>query len=325
MLKTRLTEMYGLRYPIAGAAMANHSGANLAAAVSEAGGLGGFGAINPGGPDWVRAQVRAIRERTDRPFVTGFITSFIDFMEPNFEAALAERVPLIMLSFGDPRPYAARAKAAGIPVCCQVQTLEGARWALEAGSEFIVAQGNDGGGHSGLLNTLPILSMVLGMAGDTPVLAAGGIADGRSLAAVLAAGAEGAIVGTALLATPEATEVPDAFKQLIVESDGEDTVLTEVFDIISGNPWPSGVAERVRRSRTIDEWNGRERELQDKRQAVRESLTEGQARKDPEVTPVLMGQSAAFVPAVRPAAQVIQTICDDAEALLKRRARALGL
>jgi nitronate monooxygenase len=325
MLKTRLTEMYSLRYPIVGAAMANHSSANLAAAVSEAGGLGGFGAINAGGPDWVRAQIRAIRQRTDRPFVTGFITAFIDLMEANFEASIEERVPLIMLSFGDPRPYAARATAAGIPIACQVQTLEGARWALEAGSEFIVAQGNEGGGHSGLLNTLPIVSMVLAMAGDTPVLAAGGIADGRSLAAVLAAGAEGAVVGTALLATPEATEVPDAFKRMIVESDGQDTVFTEVFDIISGNPWPAGVAERVRRSRTINEWSGRERELREQLENVRSSIAEGRARQDPEVTPVLMGQSAGFVPAVRPAAEVIESICADAERILRRRTLELGL
>ena len=325
MLKTRLTEMYGLRYPIVGAAMANHSSAPLAAAVSKAGGLGGFGGVNAGGPDWVRGQIRSIRAETGRPFLVGFITAFMEGYAANFEACLEERVPLIMLSFGDPRPYAAKAKAAGIPVACQVQTLEGARWALEAGSDFIIAQGNEAGGHSGYLNTLPCVSMVLGIAGDTPVVAAGGIADGRSLAAVLAAGAEGAMLGTALLATPEAIDVPEAFKRLIVESDGQDTVFTEVFDILGGRPWPAGIGERVRRSRTTDNWTGRERELRDKRDEVRTRLAEGQSRKDPEVTAVLMGQSAGFVSAIRPAAEVIETICADAERLLKRRVSDLGL
>ncbi len=325
MLKTRFTEKYGLRYPILGAPMANHSGANLAAAVTKAGGLGSFGGISANGPDWVRDQIQAIRSRTDGPFSVGFITAFIPGFEANFEAALEEKAPLMVLSFGDPRPYAARAKAAGVPIACQVQTMEGARWALEAGAEFIVAQGNEAGGHAGLLNTLPCVSMVLEIAGDTPVIAAGGIADGRSLAAVLAAGAEGAMLGTALLATPEASEVTDAFKQLIVESDGEDTVFTEVFDILGGRPWPEGIGERMRRNRTNREWQGRERELRDKREEVQASLAEGQTRKDPEVTPVLMGQSAAFVGAVRPTAEVIVSICDDAEAVLRGRAQQLGL
>jgi len=325
MLKTRLTEMYGLRYPIVGAAMANHSSAPLAAAVSKAGGLGGFGGVNAAGPGWVQDQIRAIRAETDKPFLVGFITAFIGGFAANFDVCLEQRVPLIMLSFGDPRPYAERAKAAGIPVCCQVQTLEGARWALEAGAEFIIAQGNEAGGHSGYLNTLPIVSMVLEIAGDTPVVAAGGIAGGRSLAAVLAAGAEGAMVGTALLATPEATEVPEAFKRLIVESDGQDTVFTEVFDIIGGAPWPRGVGERLKRNRVVDEWDGRERQLRERVDEVRASLAEGQSRQDPEVTPVLMGQSAGFIPAIRPAAEVIEKICADAERILKRRAAELNL
>jgi nitronate monooxygenase len=326
MLKTRLTEKYGLRYPIIGAPMANHSSASLAAAVTKAGGLGSFGGISANGPDWVREQIRAVRSETDGPFSIGFITAFLDGrFAANFEVALDERVPLIILSFGDPRPYAAKAKAAGIPIACQVQTLEGARRALEAGAEFIVAQGNEAGGHGGYLNTLPCVAMVLDIAGETPVVAAGGIASGRTLAAVLTAGAEGAMLGTALLATPEATEEPDAFKELIVESDGQDTVFTQVFDILGGAPWPAGIGERSRRNRFSEEWTGREQELRRKRDEVREAIAESQERRDPDVTPVLMGQSAGFINAIRPAADVIASICDDTESLLKRRTRDLGL
>jgi nitronate monooxygenase len=305
--------------------MANHTSANLAAAVSEAGGLGGLGTNSAGGATWMREQITAIRQRTDRPFMVGFITAFMAGVQDSFEVCLQERVPLVLFSFGDPRPYAAKAKSAGIDVACQVQTLEGARWALEAGASFIVAQGNEAGGHSGLLNTLPCLSLVLGIVGETPVLASGGIADGRSLAAVLAAGGEGAMLGTALLATPEATELPEHYKQLIVASDGEDTVFTQTFDILGGRPWPEGIGERVRRNTTTDAWEGREQELRQQREATNTTLADGQRRRDPNVAAVLMGQSAGFIGAVRPVADVVASICDDAEAVLRRRASELGL
>jgi nitronate monooxygenase len=319
MLKTRLTQKYALRYPIVGAPMANHSGASLAAAVTKAGALGGFGGISANGPDWVREQIRGVRSQTDGPFCVGYITAFIPGFEANFEVALEEKAPLVMLSFGDPRPYAARARAAGVAVACQVQTLEGARWALECDAEFIVAQGNEAGGHGGYMNTLPILSMCLDLAGDTPVVAAGGIAGGRSLAAVLAAGAEGAMLGTALLATPEATEVADASKRRIVESDGQDTVFSTAWDIVSGAPWPQGVGNRTRRDDLVNRWEGREAELRQRVDAVRGEL------KERPVEQVLMGQSAGFVGAIRPAAEVIASICNDAEAILKERARDLSL
>jgi nitronate monooxygenase len=319
MLKTRFAEKYGLRYPIMGAPMAMHSSANLAAAVTKSGGLGSFGGISPNGSDWVREQIRAVRAATNGPFAVGFISAFIPRFEANFQATLDERVPLIVLSFGDPRPYAERAKSVGIPVACQVQTQEGARQALEVEPEFIIAQGNEAGGHGGYMNTLPCLSAVLEIAGDTPVLAAGGIGDGRTLAAVLAAGAEGALLGTALLATPESTEISEEHKQHIVASDGEDTAFSEVWDIIGGAPWPEGIAVRTRRDSVVDEWLGNEVELRERVDQVRERV------KVESQSPVLMGQSAAFVSAVRPAAEVIASVCDDAELLLKRRTSELGL
>lgn len=319
MLKTRLTEKYGLRYPIVGAPMALHTSASLAVAVTKAGGLGSFGGINPGGGDWVRDQIRSVRAQTDGPFAVGFITAFIPGFAANFDACLEERVPLIILSFGDPRPYAERAKAAGVPVACQVQTQESARWALEAGAEFIIAQGNEAGGHGGYLATLPCVSMVLRLAGETPVIASGGIADGRTLAAVLAAGAEGAMLGTALLATPESTDVSGGFKQTIVDSDGEDTVFSTAWDIISGAPWPAGIGNRTWRDEVVARWLGREEDLRARVDEVRSELQRRPAE------PIAMGQSAGFVGAVRPVAEVVETICGDAEAVLKRRIEDLGL
>jgi nitronate monooxygenase len=317
MLKTRLTDLFGLRYPIVSAPMANHSGGTLAGAVSKAGGLGTFGGVNPRGAEWVHEQAGIARSRSEATFGVGFITAFI--RGPEFEAALEERVPVIIFSFGDPSAWLERAKAAGTRTICQVQTLDGARRAIELGADAIVAQGNEAGGHSGYLNTLPIVSMVLDLAPAVPVLAAGGIASGRALAAVLAAGADGAMLGTPFMATPECIEVADERKALILESNGEDTVHTQIYDFMSGAPWPEGVGGRVRRNVFMREWEGRERELRQRRDEVLPRLREGQERKDAEIESVWMSQGAGLVTSIRPAADVMRSICDEAERLLRER------
>ena len=317
MLHTRVTEMFGLQYPIVSAPMANHSGGRLAGAVSAAGGLGTFGGINAGGPDWVREQIRLTRAQTDASFGVGFITAFL--REPLFQVCLEERVPVLVFSFGDPSAWVRRAQAEGLRTICQVQTLEGVRQAVDLGVDAIVAQGNEAGGHSGYMMTLPLLSMAVDIAGNVPVLAAGGIGNGRSLAAVLAAGAEGALVGTPFLATPDCPEVPDFYKELIVVSDGDDTIHTQIYDILSGAPWPEGIGERVRRNAFTREWQGREEEVRAQRDELITRLREGQERADPEIRSVLYGQSAGMVPSVRPAAEVMASMCEEAERLLRGR------
>jgi nitronate monooxygenase len=154
------------------------------------------------------------------------------------------------------------------------------------------------------------------------VLAAGGIADGRTMAAALTAGADGVVMGTAFLATPEAVEVDDGYKQLIVESDGTDTVLTHAFDIISGLPWPEQIHDRVRRNRTTEEWTGRDDELRSRREEVAASYVPG-AAPDPDRDAIRYGQSAGSVDAVRPAADVVRSVCADAEAILRTRPGSL--
>jgi nitronate monooxygenase len=319
MLKTRFTEQFGLQYPIMSAPMAMHVGGTLAGAVCEAGALGSFGGVTDKGPDWVREQIAHVRSRSDRPFAVGFITAFLPAFEQHFQIVLDERVPVVALSFGDPEPYLNRAKAAGASVICQVQTLEAARRALDVGTDALVVQGNEAGGHTGTMNLLPFLSRVLDRGPDVPVLAAGGISSGRSLAAVLAAGADGAWIGTALLATPEAVETFEPHKQRIVDSDGEDTVFTEVFDIMGGQPWPAGIAGRVHNNRFAREWQGRERELRERRE---ELLPAHRAAymKDPDEMALHFGQGAGSVNAVRPAAEVVISICDEAEGILRERA-----
>ena len=330
MLHTRFTELLGLTYPVMSAPMALHSGGRLAGAVTAAGGLGSFGGIHPArGPDWMKTEIATIREASAGPYAVGFITAFLPMFEPLFDAALAgdgtAPPAVIALSFGDPQPWAERARRAGAKVMCQVQTYDDAARAVDAGADVLVAQGSEAGGHTGGLSLLPFLARVAQRWPDVPLLAAGGIADGRTLAAALTAGADGAWLGTALLATPEAVEVHDIHKELIVASDGGDTVLTRVYDIVSGLPWPAGIAERQRRNPFIEGWAGREVELTARRAefAPQPGTVPFAAPPDPDTDPVLYGPSAAFVDAVRPAGEVVASICADAEEILRSRPPAL--
>ena len=322
MLRTRFTEMFELTYPVMSAPMALHSGGHLAGAVTAAGGLGSFGGVNPGkGPDWIEAEIATLRSAAGGPFGIGFITDFIPFFEPLFDAALSAATPpaVIALSFGDPQPWLDRVKQAGIRVMCQVQTLDEAARAVDAGADVLVVQGTEAGGHTGTMSLLPFLAAAAPRWPDVPLLAAGGIADGRTLAAALTAGADGAWLGTAFLATPEAVEVHDVHKELIVASDGGDTVFDLAYDIVSGLPWPAGIGTRLRRNRFTDEWAGREAELRTRKEEFAAGPPSPGKAPDPDHDQILYGQSAAFVTAVRPAGEVLRTICDDAEEILRSR------
>lgn len=328
MITTHFTEMFGLKYPLMSAPMALHSGGTLAAAVSKAGALGSFGGVHPEkSTDWLLNEIAHIRTMTDGPFAVGFINDFIPVFPRLFDATLEAKPPVIALSFGNPEPWLSRAKAAGAKVMCQVQTMQHAKEAVAAGADILVAQGNEAGGHTGRMNLLPFLALIADKFPDVPVLAAGGIASGRTLAGALAAGAEGAWVGTAFLATPEAVEVSNEHKQRIVQSNGEDTVYTEVFDIVEekvfGIKWPEGIASRTYRNRFVNQWHHREHELRSHLGEVAHAYAQALQQRDPEATAVLMGQSAAFVEAVRPAADVVHSICEDAERILRDRSLQL--
>jgi nitronate monooxygenase len=322
MLRTRFSEMFGLAFPIMSAPMALHSNGTLAAVVSAAGGLGSFAGIHPEkGPKWIDAEVATIRASTDKPFAIGFITAFLGFDAAQFEAALAARPPAVVFSFADPGPWIAQAKATGARTICQVQDYAGGEQAVSAGADVLIAQGTEAGGHTGTMGVLPLLAGLAARYPDVPVLAAGGIGDGRTLAAVLTAGADGASLGTAFLATPEAVQVHDIRKRLIVESDGGDTVFTRAYDILSGLPWPAGIGERVRRNIFTEQWSEREAELRERRDQIAGPAAANPfaGTPDPETSQILYGQSAGFVRAIRPAAAVVSTICDEAEEILRSR------
>ena len=322
MLRTRFTEMLGLDHPVMSAPMSNHSGGTLAAAVCLAGGLGTFGGSNSFGPDWCTQQVEYIRSQTTRAFGVGFITQLIASDPTNFDIALAERVPVMIFSFADPQPWLRQARDAGTLTICQVQSLAAARLAVDAGADVLLAQGNEAGGHTGEMNLLPLLVELVERYPDIPVLAAGGIASGRALAAVLAGGAEGASLGTALLATPEAVEVPASFKERIVISDGSDTVFTRLFDLLGDDPWPRGIAGRVYRNQFVERWHGRDEEVLSAREELTSDIASARAQQDPEGTSVYMGQGAGAIHGIRPAGEVIREICANAEGILARRITA---
>jgi len=216
MIVTALTEMFGLAHPIVLAPMGGVSGGYLAATVSNVGGLGLVGG-GYGDRAWLRTELSRVKEETQRPWGVGLITWSID--RSVLDLALGYRHAAFMLSFGDPRPYAQVIKSAGCKLICQVQDLQGARLAQEAGADIIVAQGTEGGGHASGRATLPLVPAVMDAVAPTPVVAAGGIADGRGLAAALMLGGQGALIGTRFYASAEALGQERA-KQRIVAAQG---------------------------------------------------------------------------------------------------------
>ena len=308
MIRTRFTEMFGLEHPVMSAPMAMHCGGTLAAAVSAAGGLGSFGGITREGPEWVRTQAAYVRERTDRPFAIGFITPFLGFSEDLFDVALQAEPDAIALSFSDPGDWGRRVKDAGCRLICQVQTFADVDLALAAGADVIAAQGNEAGGHTGTMALLPLLCGIAEQHPDVPLLAAGGIGDGRTLAAALLAGADGGWLGTAFLATHEAVEISDEYRDAVVASDGDDTVFTRAYDIASGVPWPAEIGARMQRDAFTEEWLEREGELRDHADEV-----------ELPSTVHFFGQSARFVEGVQPAADVVRSISERAERVLRER------
>ena len=316
MLKTRFTDLLNLDYPVMSAPMSNHSGGRLAAAVSMAGGLGTFGGSNNFGAAWFTEQIDFIRSQTSRPFGVGFITHLMELDPSNFEAAVDQHVPVFIFSFADPRPWVSRAQSTGATTICQVQSVAAAQLAVDAGADILLAQGNEAGGHTGEMNLLPLLCDLVERYPNVLVMAAGGITSGRALATVLAAGAHGASLGTAMLATPEAVEVPATFKEQILRSDSGDTTYTRLYDLLGVEPWPDGIAGRVYRNQFVRRWDGRDAEILAHREELASDVAAARARGNPEMSSVYMGQGVGNVREVQPAAEVVQAICDQAQRIL---------
>ncbi len=316
MLHTRICELLEIEHPVISAPMAGVATSQLAAAVSEAGGLGLIGA-GAGSPDWLRDQIRAVRERTNRPFGVGFISSFPG-LDELVQVALDERVAVVCHSFADPSPYVAAAHDAGVKVLAQVQKITHAKKVALAGVDAIAAQGSEAGGHTGHSGTLPLVPAVIDVAGDIPVIAAGGIADGRGLAAVLMLGAEGAWIGTRFVASVESA-TDEWMKDHIVQAGSDDTVITKVYDFTSGAAFPLDVGDRVLSNKFTKEWQGREEEIVSNRAELQRQVAAGIQARDASVANILAGTAVGLFTSVEPAGVILRRIVEEAETILNKR------
>ena len=317
MITTALTEMFGLQHPIILGPMGGVSGGHLAATVSNAGGLGLVGG-GYGDPAWLRTELSRMKEATRRPWGVGLITwaanpSVVDLV-------LGYRPHAVMLSFGDPRPYVAAIKAAGCKLICQVQGLDEVRLAQEAGADIIVAQGTEAGGHGGGRATLPLVPAVVDAVAPTPVVAAGGIADGRGLAAALMLGAHGALIGTRFYASAEALG-QDRAKQRIVAARGNETARTRVFDLIRGYAWPPIYPGRAIRNGFMERWHGRESDLADAVETERAAYQAAARDGDYDTAVVWAGEVVDLIKSVESASALVARISAEAEAQLRAGAK----
>jgi nitronate monooxygenase len=314
---TAFTRMFGVRHPIALAPMGGSAGGALAAAVSRGGGLGLLGS-GDGDPDWL-AREAPIVAGCGRPWGIGVLTWMITV--DAIDRALEHRPAAVMLSFGDPGPYAQRVRGAGAALILQVTDLREARRAVDLGADVIVAQGTEAGGHGARdgRSTLPFVPVVVDLAAPVPVLAAGGIADGRGVAAALALGAAGALIGTRFQATAEALVDP-ATAAAIVEAGGQDTERSRVLDIARGSRWPAAYTARTLSNPFLDRWRGREAELAADPQAGRD-YGEAVDRGEVPRLPAWAGEGVDLITDRPPAADLVGALAEQAETALRRAGR----
>jgi nitronate monooxygenase len=311
--KNRLTRMLDIEHPILLAPMDLVSGGRVAAAVSQAGGFGLLGG-GYGDADWIdREWDRAGNARIG----CGFITWSLAKNPQILDRTLAHGPAAIMLSFGDPRPFAAAIHAAGALLICQVQTVAQAREAQEAGADIIVAQGTEAGGHGMSEPLFTLLPQVVDTCPDRPIVAAGGMADGRGFAAALLLGADGVLMGTRFYASQEAEGHPQA-KQRIVAAGSGQTVRSIVFDLSRQIRWPAQYTGRLLRNRHAETWLGREDELAARMFEVGRDYAAARERGDFDIAGVIAGEACALIHDIPPAGEIVERIIKEAEQLLAR-------
>jgi nitronate monooxygenase len=315
-IETALTRLLGIQHPILLAPMGSAAGGKLAAAVTHAGGLGMLGS----GYASEAAIRKEVAEAGNARVGIGFILWALDKNPQALDVALDAKPAAVMLSFGDPTPYTRRIKAVGSKIVCQVQSLEQAKQAAEAGADVIIAQGRDAGGHSGMTRgTIGLVPAVVDAVGSSiPVVAAGGIADGRGLAAALSLGAAGVSMGTRFTATRESLW-DQAMKEKAVASGGDQTAQTRVFDIVRGAAWPAIYPGRALRNDFFGQWHGKEEALAAE-QKTAEAAYLATAGDDFAQRVVWTGEGVDLVRDIPSARDVIERIVDEAAAVLRARA-----
>jgi nitronate monooxygenase len=316
LIVTRLTHRFDLDHPIVSAPMAFAAGGPLAGAVTAAGGLGLIGG-GYGDSAWL---AQAFNRVGNNAVGCGFITWALELHPGLLEEVLARQPRAIFLSFGDPGVFARRIQDAGVPLICQVQRLEDARRAIDVGADVIVAQGAEAGGHGEARGTLPfvpeVVDFVARVSPETLVCAAGGIADGRGLAAALMLGADGVVMGTRFWASAEA-EVHANLHRNGIGSTGDDTIRTSVMDIARRYDWPERFSLRVRKNEFTDIWHGREDALRADIDAQAERYKDAWTNGDATVAATMVGEGIGLIHDMPTAAEIIDRTVRQAVDLMK--------
>ena len=313
-IRTAITRLLDIDHPILLAPMGGIAGGALAGAVSAAGGLGliGAGYADPsfgyGSADWIGSE---FDKAGGQSVGIGFITWALDQRPGALDAALQRQPRAVMLSFGDIAPYASKIRDAGAILICQVQSLKDARDAVTEGAQIIVAQGTEAGGHGADRSTLPLVPAIVDTVAPIPVAAAGGIADGRGLAAALMLGAEGVLIGTRFWATQEALGHPNQ-KSLIERTGGGHTLRTSVFDTARGLTWPKPYTGRAIRNAFTEAWHGRDDELRSEGPIVRERLFAASRDGDTGTAVTYAGEGLDLIDDRPAAGELVGRIIDEA-------------
>ncbi|WP_407170043.1 NAD(P)H-dependent flavin oxidoreductase [Bradyrhizobium sp. ORS 111] len=320
-ISTELTARLGIQHPVLLAPMDTIAGSRLVRAVSEAGGFGILGG-GYGDRDRLAAETAKLKGFA-RPFGIGFITWSLAKRPELLDLALEARPHAVMLSFGDPAPFAPSIKAAGALLICQVQSEDMARQALDCGADILIAQGTEAGGHGASRTTIDIVPAVVDLAaGRVPVVAAGGIADGRGLAAMLMLGASGVLMGTRFYASVEADGADEAKRRICAARSGE-TVRGVVFDWSRKLMWPSPFTARSLSNDHLRRWTGREIELMQRADQIAAEYAEAKAAGNFDVAAVFAGESAGLIHDIPPAAEIVGRIIAEAAQSLQGRRNSL--
>jgi enoyl-[acyl-carrier protein] reductase II len=315
MFRTALTETLGIEYPIIQAGMGGVAMAELTAAVSNAGGLGVIGGAMLTA-DGLREEIRKVKDMTDKPFAVDLLLAEgMPGLAEQIEAVYKEGVPVFASGLGNPAPYAAEMHGRGMKVIAVVGNVRNARRCADGGADIIVAQGHEGGGHTGRVATLALVPQVVDAIKPLPVAAAGGIADGRGLVAALALGACGIWVGTRFVATHEAFGHLN-YKNKIVEGNEEGTVVSKAF---TGKPC------RVIRNKYADDWLGREAEIKPfpfQLMVDGYKLDAAIGRGDTEIGFMPAGQVSGLIHGLDTAEGVVRAFIAEADEVLAQMAEA---
>jgi nitronate monooxygenase len=310
-ISNRFTRTLDTRHPIVSAPMAFAGGGRLAAAVSRAGGLGLIGG-GYGDPAWIDSQF----DSADMEKVgIGFITWSLRKSPSMLSDALKRNPAAVMLSFGDPRPFVDEIREAGALIICQCQNIDHVWDAIDVGADIIVAQGSEAGGHGAVRGALTVVpeaaDLIAQQSPNTFLLAAGGIGDGRGLAAALMLGADGVLVGTRLWASSEAL-VNERHHEAILQSNGDETLRTTVTDIARQIEWPRGFTARVQHNKFTRRWHGREDQLEDNIAEEGPKYRKAFAEGDPENAGVWFGEAAGLIGKIEPAEEIVNQMAADA-------------